>query len=214
MACDFVHTEELVDAVIAVLTGADGALHTGGLPASWFEEGTGHEPDLILLEHGDLADVVSVQALLELSPSILVRGLGPEPTGGGGAGGVQETEELIRVVHFRAQDDCYDAAGAATTDYTRARARYAKVISAALFHDRHRRLATIAADETRTDVELTCADGAGAQIVDATWAGWDLGWDIGNPRSTDDVAQLRQLGMRAWTIACDIRVRIRSGGQA
>ncbi len=215
MASDFVHSQEIIDAVIAVLRGADGATHTGGLPANWFEDGDdGNEPLLKLLEHGDVADYPGADELAEDTPAILVRGLGPTPTGLGGVGGVVETEELIRVVHVRLADDCRDGSGNRELNMTRARARYAKLINLALWNDPHRKLATINAAGTRTEVSLTCEDGAGAQLYDVGWNGWDLGADIGNPNSMEDVRMLRQLPARVWAIACELAVRIRSGGAA
>lgn len=208
------HTEELIDAVIAVLKGADGDTHTGGLPANWFADTRdGDEAPLELLEHGDVADMVGVK-FEELLPAILVRGLGPQPTGEGGTSGVLETEELIRVVHVRPFDLCYDSSGNKELNMTRARARYAKLINKALCNDPHKKLATIAADTTRTEVSLTCSDAAGAQLYNVIWAGWDLGFEIGNPASTEDVRTIRQLRMSMWAIACDLRVRVRTGGNA
>lgn len=213
MAIDFVHTAEIVDAVIAVLTGADDATHTGGLPANWFMDAVDEdETPLVLLEHGDLADYAGGQLDRDL-PCILVRGLGPQPTDRGGVAGVQETEEIIRVVHVRKREQCYADDGSCEYNMTRARARYAKALCKALFNDPKRRLAVIDAEGTRTDVTLTSTDTAGAQIVTALWAGLDLGHEIGNPNSIEDVAIIRRLASPLWAIACDLRVIVRSGGE-
>lgn len=215
MAIDLVHSEEIIDAVIAVLRGGDGAAHTGGLPANFFSDGDdGNEVILKLLEHGDVADYPGSEQLTEDSPAILVRGLGPMPTGLAATGGVQETEELIRVVHIRAAEHCRDASGNRELNMTRARARYAKLIGKALWNDPHRKLAVIDAEGARTEVSLTCSDGAGAQVYDVGWNGWDLGADIGNPNSMEDVRMLRQLPARVWAIGCELAVRVRTGGAA
>lgn len=211
MAVDFVHSGELVDAVIAVLKGADGAAHTGGLPPSWFGDGEDtSESPLILLEHGDLSDYPLVERPLDVCPGIMIRSLGPRPAARQGTGGVQETEEVIRVLHLRGFEQCVDAAGEPLCNATRARERYAKIISAALFNDPNRRLAVIDAQGNRSEPVLTCADGAGAQVVSVGWEGWDLGQD--GQFATQEVATIRSLGLNIWAIACDLRVRVRSGG--
>jgi hypothetical protein len=213
MAIDFVHTAELVDAVIAVLKGADGALHTGGLPANWFRDASdADEAPLVLLEHGDLADYAGGQLDRDL-PCILVRGLGPQPTDRGGVAGVQQTEEIIRVVHVRKREQCYADDGSCEYNMTRARARYGKALCKALFNDPKRRLAVIDGAGARTDVTLTSTDVAGAQLVSVLWAGLDLGHSIGNPNAIEDVTIIRRLSSPIWAIACDLRVQVRSGGE-
>jgi len=232
MATDFCHSEEIINAVIAVLKGDDGASHTGGLPATWFPEGgDGTEASLKHLEHGDYADY-AIDSLEELCPAILVRSLGPQPTKRGGTGGVIETEETIRVVHMRAFNQCRTSAGAMELNMSRARARYAKIITKALFNDPQHKLATINSGNSRAEVSLTCTDSAGAQVLNALWAGWDLGHSGSD--STADVARIRAGGhsprtravgeaaglrpageaSRLWAIACDIEVRVRTGGDA
>jgi len=214
MATDFVHTAQIVDAVLAVLKGADGATHTGGLPANWFRDAIDAAEDpLVLLEHGDLADYVGGQLDRDL-PCVLVRGLGPRPIERQGIGGVMMTEEAIRIVHCRRRDQCFDDSGEREYNMTRARARYAKLLVRALFNDPKRKLAVIAAAGTRTEVSLTCTDGAGAQVVSATWAGLDLGHQIGNPNAIEDVTIVRRLASPIWAIACDLQVVARSGGEA
>lgn len=203
MAIDFVHTTEAVDAVLAVLR--------AHLPATWFPAtAAAGEQALRLLEHGDLADYPSAEDLEGDLPAILVRGLGVEQVNAG-ADGVAITEETIRLVHLRAWDQCYTAAGALETNMTRARERYAKIISKALFADPNRRLAVIASGGARTDVTLTSTDAAGAQLVTHLFRGWDLGQDDG-PAATPDVAGVRELGQRLWAIACTSVVRVRTGG--
>lgn len=207
MATDFVHTADLVQAVIDVLTGADGSSHTGGLPAAWFT--AGNKERLKTLMFGDLADYINQEAFLADLPAIVVRGLGCESTGKSGAGGVLQTVETLRVVHCRRYNQCWDDNGAVELNMLKARLRYAKLINKALFNDPNKRLATIASDGTRSEVSLTCADANGAQIVVTEFGGWDFGVD--GTKSTDEVRLLRRLPLQAWAIACDLRVTIRSG---
>lgn len=210
MAKDFVHTGEIVDAVISVLKGSE-STHVGGLPSAWFT--TTNAEYLKVLDHGDWADYGKASRRIELDlPAIFVRGLGPTPTTGH-LTGVDETEERIRVVHVRRFDQCYDAAGAKETHMVKSRERYAKIISKALFNDPHRKLAVIDGSGVRTEVTLTTADAA-AQVVNVLWRGWDLGHPIGSEYSTEDVAGIRALELPIWAIACDLTVRIRTGGPA
>lgn len=219
MARDFVHTAQVVDAVLAVLEGsyASGTgVRTGGLPNTWFDVGdNGTEVPLKLLDHGDLSDYprqpgnAFEQALEADLPAILVRGMGPIPTERGGTGGVAETLEIIRVVHVRRFDQCRDDAGSVLRNMCRARERYAKIIGDALQYDTNGKLAVIAANGDRTEVSLTCNDGAGAQLVDVNWQGWDLEGD-----EASDVLILKTIGLPIWAIACDLQVRCRTGGAA
>mgnify|MGYP001172350855 CR=1 FL=1 len=212
MAVDFVHTGEIVDAVIAVLKGADGAAHTGGLPANWFADARDAlETPLVLLEHGDLADYNALDYTADL-PAILVRGRGLRPDSVQGVGPVQRTVEMIRVVHLRAYDQCHQADGQLWRNMTRAREAYAKAIGQALFHDPKRRLAVIDAQGTRQDVALTCADDNGAQITHVLWQGWDLGLTFDGEGATEDVQTVRNLGLPVWAIACDLEVHVTTGG--
>ena len=209
MAIDFVHTGELVDAVISVLKGS-GSGHVGGLPSAWFTR-TDKE-GLQLLEHGDLADYAG-KVMQEL-PAILVRGIGIVSVPARHVGGVIEADELIRVLHVRKYEQCYDSDGDREKNQARARERYAKLIGKAIFNDPQRRLAVIDSDGARTEVTLTSDDAAGAQIIQAMFDGWDLGYDIGNINGTDDVRLIRNLNAGIWAIACDLRVRVRTGGNA
>lgn len=212
MAQDFVHTAQLVDAVIAVLKGADGAAHTGGLPANWFTDARNSlETPLVLLEHGDLADYEALNFSADL-PAILVRGRGIRLYPDQGVGQVMRTTELIRVVHLRGFDQCHQADGTVWRNMTRAREAYAKTLGKALFHDPKARLGVIAADGTRTEPTLTCADSLGAQIMEVRWQGWDLGLEYEGEGATEDVASIRALGLPVWAIACDLAVDVTTGG--
>lgn len=207
MAKDFVHSAAVVDAVIAALTGADGSSHTNGLPAEFW---TGAHA-LRLLEHGDLADYVEDDWDATLLPGIIVRSTGTElyqelsSTDGG-----QGTVERIRVVHIRRLDQCLTDAGAAETNMSRARERYAKLIGKALFADPVRVLGVIATSGTRTNPTLTCADTHGAAVKVVRFVRWDLGNGQGG---AEEVAFVRNIGAaaRVWAIACDLDVYCLSG---
>lgn len=215
MAKDFVHTGEIVDAVIAVLKGS-GSTHVGGLPVAWFTSGSNEY--LRVIEHGDWADYGKANRRIDEDlPAIFVRGMGPTLITGH-LTGVDATEERIRVVHVRRFDQCYGDDGSAAYTKTgigmvRARERYAKIISKALFNDPHRKLAVIDGAGARTEVSLTTTDAA-AQVVNVLWRGWDLGHPIGSEYSTEDVAGIRALELPIWAIACDLAVHIRTGGPA
>ena len=210
MARDVIHSEEVVDGVISALTGADDTLHTGGLPAGWFEDAyDGTEVPLKLLEHGDLADYAATEELLERLPCILVRSLGPRAVAPAGDRGKETTEEHIRIIHLRHHMQCRDDSGKPLSNMTRARTRYARIIHTALFRDPHCRLATINADDERTEVTLT-AEGGSARIFNVLWLGWDLGHELGSAYGIEDVARIRSLAVPMWAIACEIIVRIRT----
>ena len=221
MATDVVFTSEIEAAVISVLRGADGATHTGGLPANWFADADdGLETPLWYLDRGDLADHPMTPDdgagfLDSLCPGILVRGMGPQPETYG-TSGIEEIIERVRVIHLRRFDQCHNATtGALLNRMANARGVYAKLIHKALFHDPHAKLAVIAAVGTRTDVTLTSADGAGAQVYDVQWSGWDLGYPDTSPYSIPEVAAIRRIsGLPLWVIGCDLSVRIHAGGEA
>ena len=212
MARDFVHTGDLVDATIDVLKGADGTTHTGGLPAGWFgDDASSNETALVLLEHGDLADYPHDKALLDYCPSSFVRGLGLQLS----QGSIKqryETRERIRVVHIRAFTQCLNSAGEPEENMSRAREYYAKTLCKALFNDPLKLLATIASDDTRTEVSLTCADAQGAVVRNVLFAGLDLGLEPGAIGATQDVALLRALPLPIWAIAVDMDVVVTTGG--
>jgi hypothetical protein len=289
MARDVVHTEEVVDAALAVLRGADGYLHTGGLPKAWFRDfdgegvddatfaqttypgaeftvqivagetihpntfewkkasgafseaaaivagatvslggeatvtfgsATGHkagdtwysrttEVPLTLLDHGDLSDI-PVEGMESLCPGIMVRGLGPRNSSPGGQGGVEDTEEIVRMVHLRRRDQCRDANGNLEDNMSLARERYAKVIGAALLGDPFARLGVEDVEGAVAFPSLTCSDAGGAQIVGVTWQRWDLGTD--GSGAIPDVQFFRHTDSAIWAIACDLAVHIRIGG--
>jgi hypothetical protein len=211
MASDFLHTGQLVNAVIAVLKGGDGAAHTGGLPANWFVS-DGKQIPLKLLEHGDLLDYPTTpERLLADLPAILVRGRGLRPYATQGVGPVQRTEEFLRVVHVRKFDQCFDDNGAKFASMTLAREYYAKTLGKALFRDKKGMLAVIDADGTRHNPTLTCADPSGAQINGVEWLSWDLGM-ASEEGATEDVTAIRDLRAPLWAIACDLKVLVTSGG--
>lgn len=207
MATDLVFTQEIVEAVVDCLK--------GGLPANWFDDGAdAGEVPLKLLTGGDLADYTALRALERDLPAIIVRGFGPERTGSGGAGGRVQVLERVRVVHLRGNGQCHADDGDVERNMTRARARYAKLIHKAIFQDAKGRLAVIGTGGTRTDVTLTSADTAGARLQQVVFEAWDLGHDVANPHSMEDVALVRRLPMQAWAIGCEFGVYVDAGGEA
>ena len=194
MASDFMLTAAVVDQVLAVLRGADGDDHTGGLPANWFAATRDAlETPLRTLQHGDMRDMAVVD-VRELLPAILVRGGGTQPRASGT--GTDDCWEPITIVHARHFDDCYDDDGAPEENMTRARERYARLIHRAVFNDRNRKLATIDAEGARTEATLATDDQA-AHVVDVQFMGWDLG------ENTDE----RVRAARIWTVELRIRAR-------
>jgi len=215
MAQDWTFTEEVVDAVLAVLRGAEGVAHTGGLPGTWFPDAEEAPfPSLRICDHGDLRDYPKNQTLLEYCPGVLVWGNGTTVTNRSGTGGVAQVVETVRLAHIRGFDQAYPAAGILYTSQARARAAYAKIIGKALFNDPHRRLATITAGGTRQEVSLTCADGAGAQVVTTTSPGWDLGHDVRSPHALEEIVMVRTAGLPLWAIGIELHVTARVGGRS
>lgn len=214
MATDLVHTVELVSGVIAVLKGADDEAHTGGLPANWFADAADDEEQpLVLCQHGDLADYPA-STWPDLTPGIIVRGLGGRVLSGG-TGGVLKTVETVRIIHLRMHEHCYDADGNKEDNMTIARGYYAKAIGKALRNDPHQRLAVIAADTTRTDLSLTSSDGAGAQVVNVVQPQWDFGEELGGANlSMEEVRIIRQASYPMWAIGYQFDVHIRCGGES
>jgi len=221
MATDVVFTSEIQLAVKAVLYGADGATHTGGLPANWFRDADDAlETPMKYCDVGDLADwpltpdADGAGFLDQFCPGVMVRGMGPQPETEG-TSGIEEIIERVRVIHLRRFDQCHNATtGALLNRMANARGVYAKIIHKALFHDPHAKLAVIAAAGTRTEVTLTSADGAGAQVYDVRWEGWDLGYPDTSPYSIPEVARIRMMaGLPLWCIGCDLTVRVNAGGE-
>jgi len=203
MATDFVHTAEVVDAVISVLKGADGDTHTGGLPSNWFEAGDdGDEVWVQVIQHGDLRDLVLTDDLDDRLPCILVRGTGTQPLRTTTQS--QECWEPVRIVHARRFADCRDSDGEIEKNITRARERYAKAIHTALFNDPNRKLATINSEGERSEVDLTTSD-TSADVVTVEFGGWDLGQDPGS--GTPETTNERVRADRIMVVAVDIRVK-------
>ena len=195
MATDFFHSGDVVEAVLAALR--------AGLPANWFEAtDDGDEATLRVIQHGDLADYVSMNHVLSETPALLVRSMGPRPHQT--STGSTTTIERARITHIRRHEDCRDADGGEERNYTRARERYAKLIHAAVFADPHRKLAIISG-ETRTEATLSSDDTA-AEIWDARFVGWDLGHEGASQHSAEEVRRFRADGVAAWAIALDLDV--------
>ena len=198
------------------ITGAAQTL-SDGLTVT-FAATTGHTADdtwvydtsdvpLEWLEHGDFEDYTTGTTVAAITPCVFVKGLGPQVEDRGLAGCI-ETAERVRVVHLRQRSETYKTDGVTLeSNLDIARQRYAKTLSDALFNDPYRRCAVIAADSSRTEVSLTCADANGAQVYGHRWVSTDL---RGN---TPEVRQAMALGRAAdvWGIAIDSDVLVRSG---
>jgi len=138
-ATDFVHDEELVDAILEHLGGAVGAL-----PASWR---TGEDPYFRLraLEFGDLrwlGPSLSGEGLRALCPAVVLRLRRSvrEPQYGalGGKEGIVHPLRLVHVRWYDAADatrnQCRDTSDPAVLlSPVRAQAHYAKIVNRALF---------------------------------------------------------------------------------
>ncbi len=128
---DFVHDEQIVDAVIAQLAAE--------LPSSWT---SGENPILRLkrLQFGDLRDyrLPPGEGWRTLCPAILVRVNRSESAAPyGGLGGKEGQVAPIRLLHVRTRDQCRDLGSPdKMLAPARARAQYAKAISKALFANR------------------------------------------------------------------------------
>mgnify|MGYP001375916622 CR=1 FL=1 len=195
MARDFIQAEEIIDAVIAELQ--------SHLPATWFLSGraAGEEP-LALLEHGDLVDYSgNDRELMDQLPAIFVRPLDVTPIAdGAGVGGVDCLETALRLVHVRGYKQCYDNSGNAQDNQTRARSRYAKIITKALFADSHGKMGS---------PTLTTTDSGGVELSNVDFVRWDLGSDLAS--GTTDVQIVRRMqqnGARIWAIACDLVAQV------
>lgn len=206
MAINFLHSSAIVEAVIDVLEGADGASHTGGLPVNWFVD-DGTEDVLKTLEHGDMMDVVyDPDKFSGLLPAIFVKSISVVPEGGG-LTGMLDTRERVRVVHVRRRDQTHQAGTYNLEDnIPTAKERYAKIIADALFNDPHRKLATVASAGTRTAPTLTAASGETAKVWNHTFVSMDYG---GGMPDTQWVDQRRELD--AWAIAIDSDVHVWTG---
>ncbi len=141
-AADFIHDEELVDAVLDYLGG-----DSGQLPAAWR---TGEDAYLRLqaLEFGDLrwlAAGLSAEGLRSLCPAIFVRlrrsVRKPQYAGLGGKEGIVHPLRLVHVRWYDAADptrnQCRDTADPTILlSPVRAQAHYAKIVNRALFASR------------------------------------------------------------------------------
>lgn len=204
MASDAVYMAEVIDAVLAELT--------GHLPTNWFPEPahtspptyTEQNPDphyawetpLALLEHGDLLDYpAEPEGVMLDCPAILVKPLGVQLVETeGGVGGVEVYSHGVRVVHLRGWEQCWDGSGNQVNNQTRARARYAKAIHAAVFADAYGMMGS----PTLTGV------GSAEAVVNVTFDGWDF------RGTTEDVAIVRDLRAHLWAIALDLQVWVRA----
>jgi len=130
-ATDFIHDEQIVDAVVSQLKDS--------LPTAWTEDGN---PILRLerLQFGDLRDYryPSGEGWSGICPGILVRlNRSDSAPQYGGLGGKHGQVVPLRLLHVRRRDQCRDVNNLkALISPARARAQYAKIVSKALFANR------------------------------------------------------------------------------
>jgi hypothetical protein len=144
---DFVHDEEIVDAVIAQLK--------EHLPEAWAEGGNPISR-LQCLQFGDLRDYrfSPGKGWQDICPAILVRlnrsDRAPEY---GGLGGKEGQVVPLRLLHVRTREQCPDPDDPQLTmPPARARAYYAKIISKALFANRDLGRPSLTTDDTSARV--------------------------------------------------------------
>ena len=146
-ATDFVHDEEIVDAVIDQLA--------SNLPVSWTG---GDNPILRLkrLQFGDLRDYrfPPGEGWRDICPGILVRlNRSDDAAEYGGLGGKQGQVVPLRLLHIRRRDQCRDiSAQELLVSPARARAQYAKAVSKALFANRDLGYPTLTTDDAEARV--------------------------------------------------------------
>jgi len=146
-ATDFVHDEEVVDAVLSQLA--------SNLPEAW----TSSDNSILRLKRlqfGDLRDYrfPPGEGWRDICPGILVRlnrsDNAPEY---GGMGGKQGQVVPLRLLHVRRRDQCRDIGSQELlVSPARARAQYAKVISKALFANRNLGAPTLTTDDAEARV--------------------------------------------------------------
>lgn len=146
-ATDFVHDEEIVDAVIAQLANY--------LPAQWTR---GDNPFLRLkrLQFGDLREyrLSPGESYRDLCPAIMVRlNRSESAVQYGGLGGKEGQVVPLRLVHVRTREQCRSLSNLEhVIPPPRARAQCAKVISKALFANRDLGNPTLTTDDTSARV--------------------------------------------------------------
>lgn len=179
MARDFLHTEALIDAVLS-------QIETHG-PAAWFERG--NRECLKALAFGDFMDyALRFDDLVAETPAILVRGVSVSPEAGfHGTAGVLGTGERLQVVMVWPWEHTLDDNGTRVT-VARGKARYAKLLSAALFYD-HR----------LSSPNLPGLDQA--QVVTTRFESCEY-----------DLPEIDTIGLPLWGLSIDMSVLCRSGG--
>lgn len=182
MARDFIHSEEIGDAIVAILE--------ANLPATWLE--AGHPDELRVLAFGDMHEYVARGASIrDECPAILVKPLGVTPFSVQGFGGMASVESF-RIIMVRTFAQTTDSDGSLIAA-ARGRARYAKILNTALFHS-----------ERLGNPALSTVDQAAA-IRRIRFVGWD--YDAGN----GDTAAIMELSADVWAISVDIGVEVITG---
>jgi len=160
---DFVHDEEVADAILGRLRNA-----TNGLPSTWLDE---DNPILGLrrIEFGSFVDwrfsgEEDDRGPEDLVPSILVRFASSEEAKAWGAiGGKEGRSATYSVVHLFGEDQCRDETDASLDiQVERAKAQKAKIIAKAIFNStsnaNRRRLDSPTLTTSDTDAHVLSAE--------------------------------------------------------
>jgi hypothetical protein len=178
---DIIHTEELVDAVLAAIE--------ANAPEAWLE--SGNVECLRLLQFGDAREYAIRDAnIAGECPAIWVRAIQatPQPEAGG-IGGKFGTSDRLRVVMMRSETSTVDTAGN-IINMARGKARYSALLYKAVFGSGYR----LGSPEIATD-------DTSADVIRAEFASID--YSEGTP-DTQAIADLGKRGL--WAIAMDINI--------
>jgi hypothetical protein len=183
---DFVHTENIIDAILSEIE--DNA------PSAWTT--SGDEEELRLLGYGSIEEYAVRDitggsrrpSIIDECPAIMVRAIGADPGEYTGTGGKTGLDERFRVVMVRTFEQTYDSDGDETT-VARGKARYAKLLSKAIFTNRALGHPTLSTDDTSADV------------ISVDFVSLDT------DRGTPDTEYIANLPAQVWALALDISVQ-------
>ena len=188
MAIDFLHSEAVMDAIIAEIT--------ANAPDDWFTDGKVENLQLCavgsLQEYAirDVTDGSRQPSVMDECPAILVRPLTVTPDiEYGGIGGEQGTDETYRIVMVRTFAQTLDDDGDKIT-VARGKSRYAKLLNKAIFTNGRLGSPTLTTDDTSAD------------IIRVSFLSADLS------DTTEDTRLVGILPAQIWAIAIDASVNI------
>jgi len=188
MATDFLHGEGVMAAILSVIE--------SNAPAAWFTDGEAEELRLCtigsLQEYAirDITNGARQPSIIDECPAILVRPLGTTPDSGySGSGGMRGTDEQYRVIMARTFAQTLDDSGDETT-VAHGKARYGKLLCAALFGTG--RLGSPTLTTTDSSADIIRVDFVSADYSD----------------ETDDARDIAIVPAQVWAIALDCSVKI------